>query len=118
MSITTDPATRDDFITGLRDLADYLASHPAVTVPLYGAEIYLPAHLTDHGGCTQVDRFARQMGVTVADNITRTGHYEAVRSFGPIGYRMIALSTARLTVYQDEASLNGFDPSGLPDTWT
>jgi hypothetical protein len=85
---------------------------------MYGAEIYLPAHPTDHGGCTQVDHFARQMGVTVTDNSTRTGHYEAARSFGPVSYRMIALSTARLTVYQDEAALNGFDPSGLPDTWT
>jgi hypothetical protein len=118
MTVTTDPATRHAFITGLRDLADYIARHPAVTVPLCGAEIYLPADLTDHGGCPQVEHFARQMGVTVTDNITRTGHYEAARSFGPVRYRMIALSTARLTVYQDEASLNGFDPSGLPDTWT
>ena len=31
---------------------------------------------------------------------------------------MTALSAARMTVYQTEASLNGFDPSGLPDTWT
>jgi hypothetical protein len=33
MTVTTDPATRQAFITGLRDLADYLTSHPAVTVP-------------------------------------------------------------------------------------
>ena len=33
MSLTTDTAARQAFITGLRDLADYLDQHPAVPVP-------------------------------------------------------------------------------------
>ena len=33
MSFTTDPATRQAFITGLRDLADYLDQHPLIPVP-------------------------------------------------------------------------------------
>jgi hypothetical protein len=118
MSLSTDTATRQAFITGLRDLADYLDQHPAVPVPANGTEICLSATLTDHGGCAQVDHFARQTGVTVTDNTAHHGPYQAVRSFGPVGYRMLALSTARLTLYQAEASFNGFDPSGLPDTWT
>ena len=118
MSVTTDPATRQAFITGLRDLADYLDRHPVVPVPAHGTEIYLSATLIDYGGCAQVDHFARQTGVPVTDNTAHGGHYQAVRSFGPVGYRMTALSAARMTVYQAEASLNGFDPSGLPDTWT
>ena len=113
MSFTTDPATRQAFITGLRDLADYLDQHPAIPVPRHGTEIYLPASSTDDGGCAQVRHFARQLGVTPTDNRALTGHYETGRFFGPIGYRMISLSAARMTVYQADAELNG-----LPDTWT
>ena len=42
MSLTTDPATRQAFITGLRDLADYLDQHPAVPVPTYGTDPPVP----------------------------------------------------------------------------
>ena len=65
MSLTIDSSPRRAFITGLRDLADYLARHPAVAVPEYGTEILLHAASTDDGGCAQVDRFARQLGVPV-----------------------------------------------------
>jgi hypothetical protein len=64
---------RQAFITGLRDLASYLASHPAVPVPRHGAEILLSANSTDDGGCTQVDHFARQLGITPQDELARTG---------------------------------------------
>ena len=113
MSFTTDPAPRQAFITGLRDLADYLDQHPDFPVPENRTDIYLAAQLIDHGGRTQVDCFARQLGVTATDNRALTGHYETGRFFGPIGYRMISLSAARMTVYQADAELNG-----LPDTWT
>ena len=43
MSLSTDTATRQAFITGLRDLARYLDQHPAVPVPAYGTVIYLSA---------------------------------------------------------------------------
>jgi hypothetical protein len=61
MSHATD--LRQAFITGLRDLAAYLAAHPAVPVPWHGTEILLSARSTDDGGCAQVDHFARQLGV-------------------------------------------------------
>ena len=59
MSLSTDTATRQAFITGLRDLADYLDRHPAVPVPAYGTEILLCASSADDGGCAQVNHFAR-----------------------------------------------------------
>ena len=65
MSCTTDPNARQAFVTGLRDLADYLDRHPAVAVPAHGTEILLSAASADDGGCAQVDRFARQLGVRV-----------------------------------------------------
>ena len=39
MSNSVDPAARNEFIAGLRALADYLEAHQAVPVPAYGANI-------------------------------------------------------------------------------
>ena len=79
---------------------------------------YLAADSTDYGGCAQVDHFARQLGVTVTDDLADTGHYEAVRSFGPVGYRMIAISEPRHGPCTTPGCLLTARPSDLPDTWT
>ena len=115
MSFTTDPATRQAFITGLRDLADYLARHAAVPVPWHGTEILLSARSTDDGGCAQVDHFARQLGVTLHDDLADTGHYSAARSFGPVGYRMTAISDHAMARHHAEMTYSGCI---TPDTWT
>ena len=115
MSLTTDTATRQAFITGLRDLADYLARHPAIPVPAYGAEIHLCAASADDGGCAQVDYFARQLGVPAQNSLAHSGHYEAARSFGPVGYRMTAISEAAMARYHAHDSYHG---CVVPDTWT
>jgi hypothetical protein len=106
---------RQAFIAGLRDLAQYLASHPAVPVPGHGAEILLSANSTDDGGCAQVDRFARQLGVTPQDELAHTGHYSAARSFGPVGYRMTAISDYAMARYHAAGTYYG---CVTPDTWT
>ena len=115
MSFTTDPATRKTFITGLRDLADYLDQHPAVPVPAYGTEVYLSARSTDDGGCAQVSQFARQLGITAPKTISYSGHYEAARQFGPVGYRMIAISEHAMARHRAADTYYGFV---TPDTWT
>jgi hypothetical protein len=109
------PEDRQAFITGLRDLASYLASHPAVPVPRYGTEINLPASSTDDGGCAQVDHFARQLGITVHDELGSSGHYSAARSFGPVGYRMTAISEAAMAWHRAADTYYG---CVTPDTWT
>jgi hypothetical protein len=38
MSFTTDPNVRQPFVTGLCDLADYLARHPHLVVPAHGTQ--------------------------------------------------------------------------------
>ena len=68
MSLTTHPEARQAFITGLRDLADYLDRHPALAVPAHGTDILLHAASADDGGCAQVDYFARQLGVPVENS--------------------------------------------------
>ena len=111
--IGSDP--RWAFITGLRDLADYLAAHPAVPVPEYGTEILLHAASTDDCGCAQVDRFARQLGVPVENSLAYDGHYRAARSFGPVGYRMVAISDHAMARYHAADTYYGHV---TPDTWT
>ena len=113
MSHDTD--LRQAFITGLRDLACYLASHPALPVPRHGTEILLTADSTDDGGCAQVDQFARQLGVTPHDDLADTGHYSAARSFGPVGYRMTAISDHAMARHHAEMTYSGCI---TPDTWT
>ena len=113
-SIDYTPA-RQAFITGLRDLADYLASHPAVAIPAHGTEILLSAASADDGGCAQVDYFARQLGVPVENDLAYDGHYRAVRSFGPVGYRMTAISEAAMARYHAADTYYGYV---TPDTWT
>ena len=115
MSFTTDLSTRQAFITGLRDLADYLDQHPAVAIPEHGTEILLSAASADDGGCTQVDRFARQLGVPVENSLAYDGHYRAARSFGPVGSRMVAISEAAMARYHAADTYYG---SVTPDTWT
>ena len=115
MPLIIGSSPRWDFITGLRDLADYLAAHPAVPVPEHGTEILLHAASTDDGGCAQVDRFARQLGVRVENGLAYDGHYRAARSFGPVGYRMVAISDRAMARYHAHDSYHG---CVTPDTWT
>ena len=115
MSFTTDIATRQAFITGLRDLADYLDQHPAVPVPKYGDEIHLCARSTDDGGRAQVDHFATHMQAAIDNRLAYSGHYEAVRSFGPVGYRMTAISDHAMARYHAADTYYGYV---TPDTWT
>jgi hypothetical protein len=114
MSLIT-PDARQAFITGLRDLADYLDRHPAVAIPAHGAEILLSAASADDGGCAQVDHFARQLGVRVENELAYCGHYRAARSFGPVGYRMTAISDHAMARHYAHESYHGYV---TPDTWT
>ncbi len=115
MRFATDPATRQAFITGLRALADYLDRHPAIPVPRYGHQIHLTADSTDHGGCGQVDDFARHLGIAPPQSINAYGHYEATRFFGPVGYEMVAISDHAMARHNAADTYYG---CVTPDTWT
>jgi hypothetical protein len=115
MSFTTDTAARQAFITGLRHLADYLDRHPVLPVPVYGTEIYLTADRIENGGCSQVNEFARQLGIAATAISSESAHYEAVMSFGPVGYRMTAISEHAMALYYAADSYYG---CVTPDTWT
>ncbi len=115
MSPTTGTAARQAFISGLRALADYLDQHPAVAIPTHGADILLSASSADDSGCAQVDHFARQLGVPVENELAYSGHYRAVRSFGPVGYQMTAISDHAMARHYAHESYHGYV---TPHTWT
>lgn len=94
MSMTTDPAKREAFIAGLRDLADFLAAHPAVAVPSSGADITVQPYGTDEQEAADIEAFAAAAGVAVLDERRTgddegfyTGRYSATCEFGPVVYR-------------------------------
>jgi hypothetical protein len=111
----TDPAVRDRFITGLRQLADYLDTHPDVPVPPYGTTIDVHADLADNGGKAQVDAVAAQLGVEVHDETAKDGHYTAMRDFSSVGYCVVAIPESR---YQRHLAYSTYHGCVTPDTWT
>jgi hypothetical protein len=78
---------RHQIITGLRALADFLETNPAVPVPEYGRDFdVFPRACDDNSSAALVDRVAALLGVQVDDRRPFGGHYTASRSFGRITY--------------------------------
>lgn len=100
----TDPAVRAEFITGLRQLADFLDTHPDVPVPPYGTTVDVHADSTDSGGKAQVDAVAEQLGVLVQDDTAEGGHYRAMRDFSYVGYVVVAIPDASYQRYLAHSS--------------
>lgn len=102
---TTDTAKRDAFIKGLLDLAGYLTDHPDLPVPESGTEILVGVQYVEDGGLTEVTR----AGTALAADTARTGDggYDTARSFGPLGYRVFALTRASMARHHAEASYRG-----------
>jgi hypothetical protein len=85
---TATPVARAQFINGLRDLANFLASHFGYPVP-DNAEITVFPDGTGYAErCGRVDHLALALGVTPKDSL---GHYSAERHFGPIAFRVVAV---------------------------
>jgi hypothetical protein len=84
----TTPNPRDQLVGGLRQLADYLDTHPAIPVASHGWDLLIPTHCdSDPEGIAEVDRIAAILGVTPEDGLADRGHYSAIKTFGPITYQ-------------------------------
>jgi hypothetical protein len=88
---TTDPKERAEFIGSLRELADFLAAHPAVPVPTHGTRISLYADAYEDGGKGQVDHIACLLDTSITDDTRRAGHYVAIRKFGNLIYEACSI---------------------------
>jgi|SRR5271166_1614806 len=104
MSYSTEPAVRQTFITGLRDLAAYLEAHSSIPVPTMGTDITLYAAATDDGGRGQVAHIAAQLGATVFDETRHGGHLTATRMFGPIAYGVISIPATVMAAHHARES--------------
>ena len=83
-------------IAGLRDLAKFLDQNPEVPAP-WGTDILVfPIEASDAEMFAEIDTIAELVGSTASDADSPRGHYSAVRNFGPVQYRAIAIPhTAR-----------------------
>ena len=78
-------------IAGLRDLADFLDQNPGVPVPWGTDVLVFPAEASDAEMFAEIDMIAEMIGSTASDADSPRGHYSAVRNFGPVQYRAVAI---------------------------
>jgi hypothetical protein len=88
-----DSDRRRDLITGLRDLAKLLESCPDIPAPYTLDVLIFPPDGSDVGIRAEIDRIAAILSVTANDETARHGHYTASKSFGPVMYRAVAISS-------------------------
>jgi hypothetical protein len=91
MSYHANSRERGRLTTGLRELADFLDQNPEVPTPWRADVIAFPAEGTDAEMFAEIDAIAGQIGVTASDADSPRGHYSAVRDFGPVRYRAVAI---------------------------
>lgn len=84
-----DSTERAALISGLRALADYLESNPGVPAAAYPVVYAFPPAGEWAEMRAEIDATAARLGVT--PHLTGGGHYVAVRSFGPVEYRAVAI---------------------------
>ena len=78
-------------IAGLRDLAEFLDQNPEVPAP-WGTDILVfPIEASDVEMFAEIDTIAELIGSTASDADSPRGHYSAVRNFGPVQYRAVAI---------------------------
>jgi hypothetical protein len=83
------PAERAEIIGGFRALADYLESSPEVPVPSYSVVYIFPPDGNWQEMRGEIRAIAARLGVIARE--TAGGHYTAVRMFGPVEYRAVAI---------------------------
>jgi hypothetical protein len=91
MNYYANDAARVRLIAGLRDLADFLGQNPGVPVPWGTDVLVFPAEANDAEMFAEIDTIAEMIGSTASDADSPRGHYSAVRSFGPVRYRAVAI---------------------------
>lgn len=108
MSMTTDPATREAFIAGLRDLADFLAANPNVAVSVQPTCLTVVAYGSDEECARQVDEFAAAASAAVTDHRNDpddySGYYGASLHFGPVEYKAFTYTDASMAASRAEES--------------
>ena len=108
----TDPDARAAFITGLYQLADYLAENAGIPVPEYGTTILVPLGEQDDGTRAEIDYVVAEYLWPVRDE---DGCYETHRDFGPVGYTIYSLTKAFKDRYSRQDPCRGSIHPGRGD---
>jgi hypothetical protein len=90
---------RTQTIAGLRALADFLESYPAVPVNEYGWEVTYHPHGTDEHEAAEVDRIAALLDADPVDERNDGGHYTVSKTFGRITYKVIHVPARRMDAH-------------------
>jgi hypothetical protein len=85
---------RGRLIAGLRDLTDFLDRNPQVPAPRRTEMLVFPPAGSDAEMFAEIDVIAGRIGITATDADSPSGHYSAVRDFGPVQYRAVAIPHA------------------------
>jgi hypothetical protein len=94
MNHYANPEERARVIAGLRDLADFLDQNPQVPAPGYTDLLVFPPIGSDAEMFAEIDVIAALIDTTASDADSPGRHYSAVRGFGPVQYRAIAIPHA------------------------
>jgi len=84
-----DPVQRRKLISGLRALARFLESNPAVPAPLFTDVIVIPTFNSDAENWREIDAIASRIGSGTTTTSYR--HYVTSRVFGTVEYRAVAI---------------------------
>jgi hypothetical protein len=91
MSLYANSEERTRLIAGLRSLAEFLDQNPEIPAPSWADLHVFPPDGSDAEMFAEIDVIAERIGVTASDADSPAGHYSAVRDFGPVQYRAVAI---------------------------
>ena len=91
MSYYANPKERERLIAGLRELADFLDQNPQVPAPRSADLLVFPPNGSDAEMFAEIDAIAGRIGTVASDADSPRGHYSAVRFFGLVQYRAVAI---------------------------
>ena len=94
MSYYANSDERSRLIAGLRELAEFLAQNPQIPAPRRSDLLVFPPDGSDTETFAEIDVIAAEAQATATDADSPAGHYSAVRDFGPVQYRAVAIPHA------------------------
>ena len=75
----------------MRELADFLDQNPDVPAPRHADVMVFPTPGSNAEMFAEIDAIAQQIGAAASNAHSPAGHYSAVRHFGPVHYRAVAI---------------------------
>jgi hypothetical protein len=91
MSYYANSEERGRLIAGLRELANYLDANPVIPSPRDITVHVFPPDGSNAEMVAEIDVIAGRIGAVASTAAGQCGHYSAIRDFGPVQYRAVAI---------------------------